>query len=65
MTTMTLEQAEEILQKPIDHHNPTAEQREAKNVYFDKVIVPKYGSLDDVPWYLEPDAFEGWTTVYP
>ena len=66
MTTMTLEQAEEILQKGgIDHHNPTPEQREAKNVYFDEVIVPKYGSLDEVPWYLEPDAFEGWKTVYP
>ena len=62
---MTLEQAEEILQKPIDHHNPTPEQREAKNVYFNAKILPAYDSPDDVPWYLEPDAFEGWTTVYP
>lgn len=60
MTTMTLEQAEVILQKPINHHSPTPEQREAKNVYFDKVIVPEHGGLDKVPWYLEPDAFEGW-----
>lgn len=67
MTTMTLEQAEEILLKMgmDDHRNPTSEQSQAKNLYFDKVILPKYDSLDDVPWYLEPDAFEGWKTVYP
>jgi hypothetical protein len=62
---MTLEQAEVILQGNIDHRSPTPEQREAKNVYFDQVIVPKYGSLDAVPAHLEPDWMEGWKTVYP
>jgi len=62
MTKMTLEQAEAILEKGgINHRNPTAEQREAKNVYFDEVIVPKYGGLDKVPAYMEPDWMEGWT----
>ena len=67
MSEMTLEQAEEILRKMgmNDHRNPTSEQRTAKNLYFDEVIVPKYGSLDDVPDHLEPDYMEGWTTVYP
>ena len=67
MSDMTLEQAEEILNKMgmQDHRSPTDEQRQAKNLYFDKVIVPRYGSLDDVPPHLEPDAMEGWKTVYP
>ncbi len=61
MSEMSLEQAETILAKgSIDHRKPTAEQREAKNVYFDQVIVPKYGGLDKVPAYLEPDWMEGW-----
>ena len=62
MSEMTLEQAYEILQQMgmYEHRNPTSEQRTAKNVYFDQVIVPKYGSLDKVPAYLEPDWMEGW-----
>jgi len=29
--------------------------------YFFKVIKPSYDAKgEEVPWYLEPDAFEGW-----
>jgi hypothetical protein len=37
------------------------EPEESDWKHFNEVIRPKYESQGkEVPWYLEPDAFEGW-----
>lgn len=60
---MTLTEAYAITRKMTitDHTNPTDEQRKAKEVIYQEVILPMFGGEDDnVPPYAQPDFCEGW-----